>query len=100
MPDADKSVDECVLTNGDLRLANIMIAQNSDGNDVLSGIIDWKYCGWYPAWWEGVKSMNCVDAGHEEDCMLLMPDIISPSRYPINFFVNLARDRHVLEWMA
>jgi hypothetical protein len=40
------------FTHGDLASRNIMV---SDGH--ITGIIDWVFAGWYPEYWEYVKSL-------------------------------------------
>ena len=47
--------DGSVLTHGDLSSLNIMVE-----GDTISGILDWEYAGWFPAYWEYVcaKQVN------------------------------------------
>jgi hypothetical protein len=44
-----------VLTHGDLRGRNIIVA-----GDRIVGLLDWETCGWYPEYWEFVKSFNVL----------------------------------------
>lgn len=53
--DDSGSQDSSILTHADLRQANIMV-QWEQGQEInISGIVDWEYCGFYPAYWEAVK---------------------------------------------
>lgn len=46
-----------VLTHGDLHPSNIMVAKTGKNDTwVLSGIIDWDTCGWFPVYWEAFKA--------------------------------------------
>ena len=52
----DTSGNEIVFTHGDLDPRNILV---EDGH--VSGIFDWEQSGWYPKYWEYVKTMwGCV----------------------------------------
>jgi Ser/Thr protein kinase RdoA (MazF antagonist) len=44
-----------VLTHGDFRGGNILVA-----GDQVVGLLDWETCGWYPEYWEFVKSFNVL----------------------------------------
>ncbi|KAE8323535.1 kinase-like protein [Aspergillus sergii] len=48
LPDMLPRSDRAVFTHGDIAHRNIMVDEN--GN--VTGIIDWKYAGWYPDYWE------------------------------------------------
>lgn len=39
-----------MFTHGDLTQHNIIVQGNK-----VTGLIDWKYAGWYPEYWEYVK---------------------------------------------
>lgn len=46
-----------VLSHGDLHPSNIMVAKTGKNDTwVLSGIIDWDTCGWFPVYWEAFKA--------------------------------------------
>lgn len=93
--DDSEDQDCCVLTHGDLRLANIIV-QWEQGHDInISGIVDWEYSGFYPAYWEAIKLTNCMGPHEEIDWFLHVPAVISPQRYMKRWLLNLVWDRHV-----
>jgi len=47
---------DIVFTHGDFAPRNIIVR---DGQVV--GILDWEYSGWYPEYWEFVKTFNAAD---------------------------------------
>jgi aminoglycoside phosphotransferase len=49
---AEISGTELRFTHGDLSPGNILIE-----NGHVSGIVDWEQSGWYPAYWEYIKTM-------------------------------------------
>jgi serine/threonine protein kinase len=44
------------LTHLDLKFENILVQET--GDDYVVTLIDWEYCGWMPAWIEGVTAMS------------------------------------------
>ena len=42
------------FTHADLNVENILILR-STSSAIISGIIDWEQCGWYPEYWEYCK---------------------------------------------
>lgn len=48
----ENSGNEILFTHGDLDPRNILVE-----NGHVSGIIDWEQAGWYPEYWEYVKTM-------------------------------------------
>lgn len=74
-----------VLTHGDLHPRNIMVVTSSQPHDptesdaphhttndivdqshtrvVVTAILDWEMCGWYPEYWEYVKALNTITPG-------------------------------------
>jgi hypothetical protein len=44
------------LTHLDLKFENILVQETEDEYAVT--LIDWGYCGWMPAWIEGVTAMS------------------------------------------
>lgn len=93
--DASDSENRCFLTHGDLRQANILV-HYGQGQDVrVSGIVDWEYSGFYPAFWEAVKLTNCVGPHEDSDWLLHLPAAISPRNYKSRWLLDLVWDKHV-----
>jgi hypothetical protein len=53
--DDDTPEPKCVFTHSDFRPANIRVVEEA-GRLVVSGIIDWEFSGFYPDYWECLKS--------------------------------------------
>ncbi|KAG0645129.1 hypothetical protein D0Z07_9187 [Hyphodiscus hymeniophilus] len=47
---------EIVFTHSDFAPRNMIV---KDGK--IAGILDWEYSGWYPEYWEFVKTLNAAD---------------------------------------
>ena len=93
--DDSGSQDSCILTHADLRQANIIV-QWEQGQEInISGIVDWEYSGFYPAYWEAIKLTNCMGPHDDSDWFLHLPAVISPQRYPKRWLLDLVWDRHV-----
>ena len=88
--------DPCVLTHGDVRLANITMRRKMDGDFTISGIIDWEYSGFYPAYWEAAKVTNFMGPHEDSDWYLNLPPSISPLTYPTRWLVDRMWDKHVI----
>jgi aminoglycoside phosphotransferase len=58
-----------VLTHGDFHPRNILIKDN-----VVVGIIDWEFAGWYPEHWEYLKALVAV--GPVVDWWRYLPNIV------------------------
>lgn len=65
-----------VLTHGDLRPRNIMVAENL----TITGLIAWEMTGWYPEYWEYLKALNTFSAMDLEgdDWWQYLPECIGP----------------------
>jgi Ser/Thr protein kinase RdoA (MazF antagonist) len=48
----ETSGNDIVFTHGDLDPRNILVE-----NGRVSGIVDWEQAGWYPEYWEYIKTM-------------------------------------------
>lgn len=79
---------ECVFTHGDLRPANIMVEQDTDGGYTVSGIIDWEMSGFYPEYMESIQVLHLFDRNVESDWYHYLPHCISPTRHPERFLVG------------
>ena len=82
------SNNECVLTHGDVRPANIMVEQDTDGGYTVSGIIDWEMSGFYPEYMESMQVLHLFDRNVESDWYHYLPHCISPARHPERFLVG------------
>lgn len=49
-----------VFTHGDLRPDNITVEVTGDHGYIVTGVIDWEYAGFYPEYYEAVKTTNCL----------------------------------------
>ncbi|KAJ5092149.1 hypothetical protein NUU61_007019 [Penicillium alfredii] len=84
-----KDNHQLVLAHGDLHPRNIMVATSSQLHDpvegdapsqepqhttncivnqsntrvIITAILDWEMCGWYPEYWEYVKALNTITPG-------------------------------------
>lgn len=85
---SDLPDDQCVLTHGDIRPANIIVQRNDDGTLAVNGIIDWECSGWYPPYWEAVKMTNCLDVHETSDWYLYLPESIAPSTYANRWLID------------
>ncbi|KAG9228321.1 hypothetical protein BJ875DRAFT_250215 [Amylocarpus encephaloides] len=85
LPPSDK---ECVFTHGDLRPANIMVEQDSNGSYTVSGIIDWEMSGFYPEYMESMQVLHLFNRNVENDWYHYLPHCISPARHPERFLVG------------
>ncbi|PYI11672.1 hypothetical protein BO78DRAFT_403072 [Aspergillus sclerotiicarbonarius CBS 121057] len=88
------SLDQAlVFTHGDIRPDNIIVKQDTE-NDTnnsgysISGVIDWEYSGFYPAYYESTALTRTMGVVEEDDWYLYLPDCISPSRFPVRWLVD------------
>ncbi|RAH78365.1 hypothetical protein BO86DRAFT_421692 [Aspergillus japonicus CBS 114.51] len=80
-----------VFTHGDLRPENIAV--NYENNEwTISGLIDWKYSGFYPKYYEAIRCTNCMAPYKEKDWYLFIPDCDSPKRYMHWWLLDRARE--------
>lgn len=56
---------QSVFTHGDIACRNIMV----DEQNVITGILDWEYAGWYPDYWEYAQIMKPAFHGDFQDWM-------------------------------
>lgn len=65
---------EIVMTHGDLHPRNIMVSRQGDESIKLEAILDWEASGWYPAYWEYVKTLHTICAAEKTlDWCLSLP---------------------------
>ncbi|KAG4426858.1 hypothetical protein IFR04_000289 [Cadophora malorum] len=74
---------EIIFAHGDFAPRNIMVA---DGK--ITGILDWEYSGWYPEYWDFVKSFNAAD--HRIDWYNYVERI-----FPICYETEYINDRYL-----
>ncbi|KAG6089065.1 hypothetical protein E4U15_004306 [Claviceps sp. LM218 group G6] len=84
--------NKIVFTHGDIRPANIMV-RREDGIWRVTAIIDWETSGFYPEYWDAVKSTNSLTSSETFDWYKYIPQSISPKRYPIPWLVDRLWDR-------
>ncbi|KAG6199657.1 hypothetical protein E4U35_006546 [Claviceps purpurea] len=84
--------NKIVFTHGDIRPANIMVRRD-DGTWRVTAIIDWETSGFYPEYWDAVKSTNSLTSGEHFDWYKYIPQSISPNRYPVPWLVDRLWDR-------
>ena len=85
---ASRYEQNCVFTHCDVRPDNIMVDTNEYGGISVTGIVDWEEAGYYPAYWESVKSRRIFFANQDNDWYLFLPQCIAPSTYPESWLVD------------
>lgn len=85
-----------VFTHGDLRPDNITVEMGDHGQCVITGLIDWEYSGFYPEYYEAVRSTNCLAPYGDDDWVLYLPECISPKRYAHWWPLDTVREARVL----
>ena len=65
-----------VFTHGDLRPDNITVEMGDHDQCLITGIIDWEYSGFYPDYYEAVRSTNCLAPYDDDDWFLYLPECI------------------------
>ena len=81
---------QCVFTHGDLRPDNITV-ESSDGQFRITGLLDWEYSGFYPEYYELIRSTNCLSFSADDDWYLFLPECISPERYGMRWLLDCAQ---------
>ena len=94
------------MTHGDLHPRNIMVVVDgaacyhdhsthvdSDQEIKITSILDWEMSGWYPDYWEFVKSLNTISQGDAlEDWRDFLPsDAIGA--WPVEFAIDMLISR-------
>lgn len=69
---------EIVFTHGDLRPDNVTVDMDEQNQWVITGLLNWEYSGFYPAYCEAFKCTNCITPYEDDDWYLFLPDCISP----------------------
>ncbi|TIA27410.1 hypothetical protein D6C78_11073 [Aureobasidium pullulans] len=64
-----------VFTHGDIRKQNIMVSKNDREWRVL--ILDWKYAGWYPTYWEYTRALFACGR-FDDDWDLWLHEVLEP----------------------
>ncbi|KAE8353427.1 kinase-like domain-containing protein [Aspergillus coremiiformis] len=85
-----------VFTHGDLRPDNITVEMAEDHGYIVTGLIDWEYSGFYPEYYEAVKTTNCLWPYDEDDWYLFLPDCVSPKRYAHWWLLDRVRETRVV----
>ncbi|KAG6304358.1 hypothetical protein E4U45_001662 [Claviceps purpurea] len=79
--------NKIVFTHGDIRPANIMV-RREDGIWKAAAIIDWENSGFYPEYWDAIKTANLLTLREHFDWYKYIPQSISPNRYPVQWLVD------------
>ena len=45
-----------IFTHGGIVVRNILVHDGS-----IVAVLDWEYAGWYPAYWDYVFALQCLD---------------------------------------
>ncbi|PIL29391.1 hypothetical protein GSI_09443 [Ganoderma sinense ZZ0214-1] len=65
-----------LFTHADFHPRNIMVVIEADGTVELSGILDWEASGFYPEYWEQLKSLNTRSVKDTSDWWDYLPPSI------------------------
>ena len=70
-----------VYSHGDLTMDNILVAKDSGAGTgvTLTGVVGWRYAGWFPEYWEYVKIFT-HNYGTDDFCDYL-PALFAPNNY-------------------
>jgi hypothetical protein len=79
---------KCVFTHGDIRPDNITVKVSNDGDCRVTGLLDWEYSGFYPEYYESIKSTNCMATNEHDDWYLFLPQCISVQHYQAWWSLN------------
>lgn len=91
-PMSSASLPRVVFTHGDLQPHNILVDMVGK-KYVVSGLLDWEYSGFYPEYYEAVRSTNCLAPNELNDWYLFLPECISPKRYSHWWLLDMAREK-------
>jgi len=86
---------ECIFTHGDLHPGNIIVDQDEEGGWKVDGIIDWERSGFYPAYWEAVKTINCLAPMDAHNWYLYLPESVALQQYAVEWLVDRLLDWHL-----
>ncbi|KMO99859.1 hypothetical protein CIHG_10143 [Coccidioides immitis H538.4] len=86
---------QCVFTHGDLRPDNITVEASDGGQFRITGLLDWEYSGFYPEYYELIRSTNGLGPSGDDDWYLFLPECISPERYGMWWLLDYAHGRLV-----
>ena len=84
------------FAHGDLNPKNTMIIiflGKQDGSVSISGIIDWEMGGWYPEYWDALRTLNIRSTDDESDWWCSLPEQLNINRYVSQVAIN-----HVVEF--
>ncbi|PGG98661.1 hypothetical protein AJ80_09498 [Polytolypa hystricis UAMH7299] len=94
-PQDQPSSSAIVFTHGDLRPDNIVVKKENN-EWIITGLLDWEYSGFYPEYYEAIKSTNCLGPYEENDWFLFLPDCISPTRYTHWWLLDRVRETRLV----
>ena len=84
-----------VFTHGDVRPANIMVCHDSDGNYLVTGLLDWEKSGFYPDDFECIQAASTMSTSETDDWFLHLPECIAPRTHPTAWLLDRLWDKHV-----
>jgi hypothetical protein len=88
----DRLHANAVLTHCDVRPDNIILQETARDKWVVGSIIDWEDAGFYPPYWEAVKSTRAFNVVIEDDWYLYQPKCIAPCSYTSQWLVDYLWD--------
>ncbi|KAG5955936.1 hypothetical protein E4U57_002992 [Claviceps arundinis] len=84
--------NKIVFTHGDIRPANIMV-RREDGKWTVTAIIDWEDSGFYPEYWDAIKTANLLTSREDFDWYKYIPQSISQNQFSVPWLVDRLWDR-------
>jgi aminoglycoside phosphotransferase (APT) family kinase protein len=64
------------FTHGDLHNENIMVDGAAGGN--VTGILDWEFSGYFPAWWEYASATTRATSPDDVEWRELLSEFLEP----------------------
>lgn len=97
-PMSSATLPRIIFTHGDLQPHNIMVDMVGK-KYVISGLLDWEYSGFYPEYYETVRSTNCLALNEHNDWYLFLLECISPKRYRQWWLFDMVREKTALTYV-
>lgn len=84
-----------VFSHGDIRPANIVVRANSDDQYAITGILDREKSGFYPDYFESLKTTSNMSTMDTDDWYLRLPRCSAPGTFPLRWLADRLWDVHV-----